>query len=72
MHQSGAILHLETPCPWKDHLFDHEKTMGAESAIKFVLYKDENKKYRVQVGMVKSAYVRICPYGHGSKSQSLI
>ena len=49
---SGSILHFKTPCPWKEHLFAIEKSLEIKpDQIKFVLYQDQNNKYRVQVGI---------------------
>lgn len=48
VHESGAILHMETPCPWKAHLLELEKELEVKPQIKFVLFTDQNKKYRVQ------------------------
>lgn len=54
IHESGAILHLVTPCPWKEHLFELERVLEVKPAIKFVLYADQRNKYRVQCVPVDS------------------
>ena len=47
---SGAIIKLETACPWTDHLFELEKEMNLIGQIKFVLYKEsERNRWRIQV-----------------------
>lgn len=47
---SGEIIELEGGgCPWKEHLFELEKDLKIEVPIKFVIYTDQNKKWRVQV-----------------------
>ncbi|CAN8009857.1 unnamed protein product, partial [Ixodes pacificus] len=35
-------------CPWKDHLLELEEELGIPGEVKFVLYEDENKAWRVQ------------------------
>lgn len=46
MDPSGEIVELIKAVPWKEHLFDIEKELGIENAIKFIIFKDNN--YRVQ------------------------
>lgn len=46
-HPSGEILFMNTPCPWKDHLYDIEHDNKVGELIKFVLYQDERKMTRV-------------------------
>lgn len=45
---SGSIIKLNHFCPWKDHLWDIEQELNIGSAIKFVLFEDTNKSWRVQ------------------------
>ncbi|XP_014465533.2 MYG1 exonuclease [Alligator mississippiensis] len=46
---SGEILVLPSGgCPWKEHLFSLEAELGVETPIKFVLYPDQNGRWRVQ------------------------
>ncbi|XP_034022049.1 UPF0160 protein MYG1, mitochondrial [Thalassophryne amazonica] len=46
---SGEVILLsQGGCPWKDHLFVLEKELKVETPIKFVLYPDQNGKWRVQ------------------------
>ncbi len=47
---SGEIMVLSTGgCPWKDHLLTLEEELDTISAqVKFVLYTDQNEKWRVQ------------------------
>ncbi|CAN8003689.1 unnamed protein product [Ixodes hexagonus] len=35
-------------CPWKEHLLELEEELGVAGEVKFVLYEDENKSWRVQ------------------------
>ena len=47
---SGEIVELgEGGCPWKEHLFELEKDLNVEVPIKFVIFTDQNNKWRVQV-----------------------
>lgn len=47
---SGEIIELEGGgCPWKEHLFELEEELKIEVPIKFVIYTDQNSKWRVQV-----------------------
>jgi hypothetical protein len=39
---------LDTFCPWKEHLFAEEADLGADGAIKYVLYADSNGAHRIQ------------------------
>lgn len=48
VHKSGEILFLSTPCPWKDHLYEIENENEKPDLIKFVLFQDERKMYRIQ------------------------
>nr|XP_033794331.1 UPF0160 protein MYG1, mitochondrial isoform X2 [Geotrypetes seraphini] len=46
---SGEIvIFAQGGCPWKEHLFHLEEELGIEKSIKFVLYADQNSKWRVQ------------------------
>ncbi|XP_078362703.1 MYG1 exonuclease-like [Oculina patagonica] len=46
---SGEIIELEGGgCPWKEHLFELEQDLKIEPPIKFVIYTDQNNKWRVQ------------------------
>ena len=36
--ESGEIIHFETRCPWKEHLYDLEKELNVAQPIKYVLY----------------------------------
>eukprot|EP00795_Rhopilema_esculentum_P012606 gene12606-3310_t len=49
VHESGEIINFgKGGCPWKDHLFEIEKELGMENKIKYVLFTDQNGKWRVQ------------------------
>lgn len=55
---SGEIIELEGGgCPWKEHLFELEKDLKIEVPIKFVIYSDQNNKWRVQVNFNLSLYI---------------
>ncbi|XP_068172503.1 MYG1 exonuclease [Antennarius striatus] len=43
-----VVLFSQGGCPWKEHLFALEKELQVEKPIKFVLYADQNGKWRVQ------------------------
>ncbi|KAL6947510.1 hypothetical protein ACO0RG_000084 [Hanseniaspora osmophila] len=43
----GAIIEFSRFVPWKEHLYEVEKELGIEGQIKFVLFPDSNKSYRV-------------------------
>ncbi|CAF1084252.1 unnamed protein product [Rotaria sp. Silwood1] len=47
---SGSIIVLDCPCPWRDHLFDIEQEQKEilNNTIKYVLYPDSNKTWRIQ------------------------
>lgn len=49
MHPSGAIVKLETPLPWGEHLDALEKELGLNQAIKFMIFpeSEEKKAWRV-------------------------
>lgn len=48
--QSGEIICFEKGgCPWKEHLFELEKEHQVKPNIKYALYEDQSKKWRVQV-----------------------
>ena len=58
---SGEIIELEGGvCPWKEHLFELEKDLEIEVPIKFVIYTDQNNKWRVQVNFNLSLFI-YCP-----------
>ncbi|XP_047439846.1 UPF0160 protein MYG1, mitochondrial [Mugil cephalus] len=46
---SGEVLVFTVGgCPWKEHLFALEKELQVETPIKFILYPDQEKKWRIQ------------------------
>ncbi|XP_072014533.1 LOW QUALITY PROTEIN: MYG1 exonuclease-like [Amphiura filiformis] len=52
---SGEIMVLpQGGCPWKEHLYDLEKTLNVETPIKYVLYSDQSDKWRIQCVSVDS------------------
>ncbi|XP_065347537.1 MYG1 exonuclease [Cloeon dipterum] len=42
------IAVLKQSCPWKDHFYTIEEELQINGQIKFVLYEDNNKSWRVQ------------------------
>ncbi|KAK3730854.1 hypothetical protein QZH41_009970 [Actinostola sp. cb2023] len=53
--KSGEILELEgAGCPWKHHLYELEQELDVEKPIKFVIYADNNGKWRVQCVSVRA------------------
>lgn len=46
VHKSGKIMRMETPCPWREPLFELEEAKGDK--VLFVLYPDQSGKWRVQ------------------------
>ena len=48
VHPSGAIIVLESSCPWKDHLFEIEKELSLGADILYVLYGDSGGSWRIQ------------------------
>lgn len=48
VHKSGEIIILPRFCPWKNHLFDLEEESEIKPAIKYVIYGDAAKNWRVQ------------------------
>ena len=44
---SGKIVLLKRFCPWKDHIYSLEESLGVEKVI-YVLYVDSSKKWRIQ------------------------
>ncbi|XP_010902804.2 UPF0160 protein MYG1, mitochondrial isoform X1 [Esox lucius] len=43
-----VIVFSQGGCPWKEHLFSLEKELNVETSVKFVLYPDQNRQWRVQ------------------------
>ncbi|ORX90742.1 metal-dependent protein hydrolase, partial [Basidiobolus meristosporus CBS 931.73] len=49
IHNSGQILILDSPCPWKEHLFEIEKEKSIEDKTIYVLFPDgRDSSYRIQ------------------------
>ncbi|ORX89232.1 metal-dependent protein hydrolase [Basidiobolus meristosporus CBS 931.73] len=49
VHESGQILIFDSPCPWKEHLFEIEKELNLEKKPIYVLFPDGlSGAYRVQ------------------------
>lgn len=48
LYKSGEIMMLSRFCPWKGHLFDLEEESTLEPDIKYVIYQDTSKNWRVQ------------------------
>jgi len=50
-HDSGRVLELSTPCPWKEHYFSLEEELGddLDPKIDFVIFEDfSNNTWRIQ------------------------
>eukprot|EP01017_Pseudomicrothorax_dubius_P026872 TRINITY_DN3037_c0_g3_i1.p1 TRINITY_DN3037_c0_g3~~TRINITY_DN3037_c0_g3_i1.p1 ORF type:complete len:355 (+),score=83.55 TRINITY_DN3037_c0_g3_i1:120-1184(+) len=63
-HPSGAMIFLDTSCPWKDHLYDIERELALpEQHLKYVIYTDRvSKTYRIQcVSDEKSTFTSRLP-----------
>ncbi|XP_070680632.1 uncharacterized protein [Malus domestica] len=45
---SGEIMVLTRSCPWKLHLFELEEEMKIEPPIKYVVYEDDRKHWKVK------------------------
>ena len=54
IHESGKIIILDTICPWKDHLFELEKTDSCVGDIIYALYEDSGGSWRIQAVPVTS------------------
>jgi len=48
VHASGEIVRLDQYTVWKSHLLELEKELKVEPSIKYVLYADESKQWRIQ------------------------
>lgn len=42
---SGSIVFLEQPCPWKEHFFDLESEKEAVDSVKYCFFFDDRQKY---------------------------
>ena len=42
------MLLAQGGCPWKDHLLTLEQELDIKPPVKFVLFSDQNGKWRVQ------------------------
>jgi uncharacterized UPF0160 family protein len=50
-HASGSIIILDKVCPWKDHLFELEHYLAADSTLSpilYALYNDIDGSWRIQ------------------------
>ncbi|XP_050679586.1 MYG1 protein [Leptidea sinapis] len=49
IHKSGSIIEFTEHIPWKEHLYDLEEELGLiNKEIKYVLFNDKPKSWRVQ------------------------
>lgn len=49
VHEGGEVVVFTSGgCPWKTHLYELERTHGVSPLVKFVLYEDSAKMWRVQ------------------------
>lgn len=54
LDSSGAIIMLETFCPWTDHLYEIEKELGIENEILFVIFKTSSGSWMVSTVPISS------------------
>lgn len=54
LDESGEVIVLDRFCPWKEHLYAIEKDHGEQGIIKFVLFSDSSKKWRISTVSVTS------------------
>ncbi|XP_053658456.1 MYG1 exonuclease [Anopheles marshallii] len=47
LHESGEILELEKPCPWKEHLYQLEQEQKLVGTPKYVIYCNKENDWRV-------------------------
>uniref|UniRef100_A0A4Y0BSU2 Uncharacterized protein n=1 Tax=Anopheles funestus TaxID=62324 RepID=A0A4Y0BSU2_ANOFN len=47
LHESGEILELEKPCPWKEHLYQLEQEQNIVGTPKYVIYSNKENDWRV-------------------------
>uniref|UniRef100_A0A182T8M8 Uncharacterized protein n=1 Tax=Anopheles maculatus TaxID=74869 RepID=A0A182T8M8_9DIPT len=47
LHESGEILELEKPCPWKEHLYQLEQEQKLVGTPKYVIYCNKEHDWRV-------------------------
>ena len=46
----GRLIMFETSgCPWKEHLFNIEEKLGIKGEILYVIYKNKETDWRIQV-----------------------
>lgn len=62
MDSSGEIMVLgQGGFPWKDHLLTLEEDLDVKPSLKFVLFEDQNGKWRVQcVPVDKNSFENRC------------
>ena len=48
VHPSGEIIIMDNFCPWQSHLFDLEAEKQLTGKIKYALFEDVNKTWRVR------------------------
>jgi Uncharacterized conserved protein related to MYG1 family len=64
LHESGKIIELKTPCPWKSHFFELEQEMELGDQIRFAIFPadDFNSTFRVQaVSLTEKSFVLRTP-----------
>lgn len=47
IHPLGEVIVLSQFCPWKEHLYSVEKENNAQGEVKFVLFMDSSKSWRI-------------------------
>ena len=67
----GRLIMFETSgCPWKEHLFNIEEKLGIKGEILYVIYKNKETDWRIQVenphlrGVQLSDQKSVCTIGH--------
>jgi len=51
--QSGEIIVLSQFCPWKEHVAQLEKELKCETAIKYVLFPDNDQWYSQSISILR-------------------
>ena len=67
-HKTGELIFIDQYCFWKEHLYDIEKEKDQIGKIKFVIFADGRKMYRIQAVSVSlnsfdnrvSIYQKLC------------
>ena len=53
---NGRLIMFESSgCPWKEHLFNIEDKLGIKGEILYVIYKNKETDWRIQVNIIISS-----------------